>query len=146
MPFLRGESVCILPAAHPLAAKSEIHAGDLEGEPFVSYRPDSMSRYRIDEIFHNAGVTRNLKLEARTSDAICALVAAGLGISVIGPILLQFFKMDGVVFRPFEPNFSLELAVLKPAYRPISIIAERFVSVITTYAATHRLPSAEEAV
>ena len=146
VPFMRGDSVCILPADHPLAAKSEIHASDLEGEPFVSYRPDSVSRYRIDEIFHKAGVTRNLKLEARTSDAICALVAAGLGISVIGPILPQFFKMEGVVFRPFEPNFSFELAVLKPAYRPISIIAERFVSVITTYAATHRLPSAGDAV
>ncbi len=103
-----------------------------------------MSRFRTDEIFHKAGVTRVLKLEARTSDAICGLVAAGLGVAVIGPILPQFLKIDGVVFRPFRPSIGLELAVLRPAHRPISIIAEHFIGVISRYAATHKLPTADE--
>lgn len=145
-PLLRGDSVCILPEGHRLTDLSEIQASDLEGETFISYRQDSMSRFRIDEIFHKAGVTRVTTLEARTSDAICGLVAVGLGVAVIGPILPQFIRTEGVVFRPFRPNMNMELAVLRPTHRPVSIMAERFIAVIGAYAATQSLPSAGDAL
>lgn len=129
----RGEAVCVLPKNHALAGKKKIRPKDFEGESFISYQADSFSRHIVDEVFQGSGVQRNLNIEARTSEAICGMVAAGLGVSVIGPAFPGADIPPDVVVRSFEPVIPIELRLLYPAHKPLSRMAEQFIVVVDEY-------------
>lgn len=132
-PVARGRSVCILPANHGLASKKKIKPKDLEDQPFISFKADSFSRHIVDEVFRQAGVRRDLKIEARTMEAIGGLVAAGLGVSVIGPVFHDGGFHQDIVIRPFEPDIPVELTLLYPAHKPLSRMAEKFIGIVDEY-------------
>lgn len=135
-PVARGRSVCILPANHELASKKKIRPKDLEDQPFISFKADSFSRHVVDEVFRQAGVRRDLKIEARTMEAVGGLVAAGLGVSVIGPVFHDGGFHQDIVIRPFEPAIPVELTLLYPAHKPLSRMAEKFIGIVDEYVAS----------
>lgn len=128
-----GEAVCLLPAGHALAGHGEITPELLAGESFVSYLPDSVFRYTVDDIFRKAGVVRRQQYEARTTDAIYAMVARGLGVAIVGPFLPRFGDIGAVVVKPFRPGPVVELSLMWATDRPLSAIAGRFVELIDSY-------------
>jgi len=129
-PLARLEAVCVLPRDHSLTAKTTVAARDLEGEVFVSFRTDSIFRHMVDEVFETAGVHRVLKLQARTMAGILGLVGRGLGVSVVGPLLPEAGPHRDFAVRPFEPAIPIDLALLRPAHKPLSRIAQRFAELL----------------
>jgi len=131
-----GVSRCILPKGHRLAAQPTIAPADLEGESFISFRPDSVYRAKLDGIFQQHRVTRIMQYEARTTEVICSMVAAGLGVSVVGPLgvsLLNGNKEDRFLIRPFDPAPKVDLSLMWSTHRPIAAVARRFMDVIEAY-------------
>ncbi|MEM7171710.1 MAG: LysR substrate-binding domain-containing protein [Pseudomonadota bacterium] len=126
----QGEAVCVLPPGHPLTQKSKITVQDLGGESFISFKADSIFRHMIDDLFKKAKVRRVLKFQARTSEAICSLVSSGLGMSIVGPVLPGVTFSQDVVVRPFRPSISIDLALMYPAHKPLSRIAQSFVELL----------------
>ena len=131
--LLVGLSRCILPKGHRLAALDLIRPEDLAGESFISFRPDAIFRSQLDAIFERHKVKRLLKYEARTTDVICSMVAAGLGVAVIGP--LGFSKErendeDKFVIRPFSPAPKVDLSLMWSTHRPLPAVARQFIQVI----------------
>ena len=128
-----GASVCILPQGHRLAAVETVLPEMLEGESFVSFRPDSVYRREVDAIFEAAGVTRRMIFEARTTDAVRGLVADGLGVSIVGPLALSgpvaSEKARGLVVRPFAPAPAVELTIMWSAQRALSEPARAFLAI-----------------
>ncbi len=135
-PVIEGEAVCVVPKAHPLARKRKIRPQDLIGEPFISFKADSVFRHMVDDVFQRAGVKRDLKIEVRTTEAICGLVGAGLGVSVIGPTFPDVEMHRGLAIKPFDPLIPIQLALLTPAQKPMSRITERFIEIVDDYIAT----------
>jgi DNA-binding transcriptional LysR family regulator len=98
------EAACVVPRDHPLSR----HAGpvgpaDLGGWPFISYRLDSTFRADVDRLFEAAAIARDLRFEARTTAAVCELVAATGGVAVIpctGPALAADARLALLPFRP----------------------------------------------
>ncbi|MDX6751460.1 LysR substrate-binding domain-containing protein [Geminicoccaceae bacterium 1502E] len=123
------QAVCVLPACHPLTARSLIRPEDLAGLPFVSFRSDAAFRHRVDALFEQAAIARDTRLEARTTEAICALVAAGLGVSIIGPVVSAGPFPEGLVFRPFRPAIEQKLTLIHAASAPLSRVAGRFLEI-----------------
>lgn len=132
-PVSSGDAVCILPRNHSLTSHAEIGPSDLEGVPFISFKADSIFRHRVDDVFQKAGVGRDLKLEARTTEAIYGLVAAGLGVSVIGPAFPGDELHSGIVIRRFKPRIPIELALLYSTHKPLSRFAECFVEIVDEF-------------
>lgn len=134
-PLLVGPTEAILPLGHPLAAHKTIAPQDLAGESFISFRPDSIFRARVDQIFQRAGVERVLRYEARTMEAVCSLVAAGLGVSIVGPLGARSRHLSGHRFevRPFEPRLDVELSLIWPTHRPLPVVAQKFLDLATDY-------------
>jgi DNA-binding transcriptional LysR family regulator len=91
-PGLRAETlfsmdcVIVLPKAHRLSRLKQVQAADLEGEAFISFPVGSAPRARIDQVLAAAGVRPRTVLESDLGASVCALVAAGLGVSVINPL------------------------------------------------------------
>ena len=129
-----GASVCILPRGHKLAKAKTVTPEMLAGESFVSFRPDSVYRREVDAAFDAAGVTRKLVFEARTTDAVYAMVAAGLGASIVGPLALSRRGDEGsrrnVIVKPFEPAPPVELSIMWSTHRSLTAPAEAFLEVV----------------
>ncbi len=126
----RSAAICILPAGHALEEADEIRPAMLQAESFISYCRDSSFRRQLDGIFDNAKVTLQKVYEARTTDAVCALVGAGLGVSVIGPIAPDLDHVPGqegkIVVKPFVPAPDVVLSLIWPTHRPLSAAAKSF--------------------
>ena len=129
MPLEEGRVFCVLPQTHQLASKSEILPGDLNGECFVSYMAGSRFRHEIDTVFDGAGVTRELRFETRTTDAICQLVARGLGVSVVAAANAAQ-DIPGCAVVPFKTQLDMQAVLIWPANRPLSAPADDFLTMV----------------
>jgi DNA-binding transcriptional LysR family regulator len=129
-PVLTSGCVAIMPAGHRLARKKTLTPQDFAGETFISFPSGSPLCDRIDAIFNSAGVERAIVAETDLGASICALVAAGLGISLINPLAAYEERHDaGLVVRPFEPAVPITIALLYPPYSTRS----RLISVFGGY-------------
>jgi DNA-binding transcriptional LysR family regulator len=135
-PILHGQSVCILPDTHRLARKRKIRPADLANEEFISYRTDSIFRHRVDDAFSAVNVPRKIRYDARTTEAIYKMVAAGLGVSVVGPSFPGMVLEPGIIARPFEPAIHGDLALLYMKQKKLARLPEAFASTTERYIAT----------
>jgi DNA-binding transcriptional LysR family regulator len=129
-PLVNSESVCIVPEGHPLEGRSQVQPNDLAGESFISYLPDSAFRFEVDEIFRKARVERQLRYEARTTDAICRLIAEGLGVSIVGVVEGERLSLGGCSVVPFKPSLPFQAALIWSQQKTMSAIAEDFLKMI----------------
>lgn len=133
--LVAGVSRCILPHGHKLADREVITPRDLAGESFISFKPDSAYRQQLDTLFAQAGISRDMRYDARTSEVICSLVAAGLGVSVVGPSSMTRDDQTESRFlvRPFEPAPPMRLSLIWSSHRPISSVARDFMDIMDAH-------------
>jgi len=111
-------AVCVLPVGHRLAARAVINAVDLEGERFISLGRSDRSRFAVDKVFESLDVKRLLQIEATQSEAACAFVAEGCGVSVVDPISVFGYQDSRTIVRAFEPAVSFRIWILRPRVSP----------------------------
>lgn len=97
----RGVGQCIVPAGHRLARRRRIYASDLDGEPFISLSPGDSARAEVDAAFVPDG--RRLVIETPYAATICRMVAEGLGVSVVDPLVRRGLLLPELRALPFEP-------------------------------------------
>ncbi|WP_116474946.1 LysR substrate-binding domain-containing protein [Zobellella maritima] len=118
--------ICALPANHPLAAKAVIVPEDLRDQPFISLGPEQSVRYKVDEAFEKARVSRQLVFDTQLSHVACSFVDAGAGVALVDPITALHFPSGNLVFRPFEPWVSFSYHLMYPAHRARSRATQEF--------------------
>jgi len=129
--LLAMDCVAVLPKAHRLTRLKEIRAADLEDEAFISFPVGSEPRERIDQVLAAGGIKPRTVLESDLGASICALVAAGLGVSVINPLAAREEKqISGVELRPFKPRIPVRLAMLFPTDAQPSRLVTAFTDVV----------------
>lgn len=124
--------VCILPRDHPLRKQSTLSPRHLANERFISFSPESDMRQAIDRLFDAAGVRRKLLVEASMAPTVCALVARGLGVSLLNPLYIGGFS-GLIAFRPFSPTVSSEIRILLPRHRQQSLVTKAFADMAQSY-------------
>lgn len=80
--FLDNEFVVLAPVGH-WACGRQRKLQDLVGEPFILREVGSGSRHVIDEHLRTIGVRLEVRLSLSSNEAIRALVASGMGLSVL---------------------------------------------------------------
>jgi DNA-binding transcriptional LysR family regulator len=83
VPALREELMLVMPHDHPLAGKRRVPPKDLAMEPFVLFEPLSNTRRTIDRLFTRVGIEPRVVLETENVEILKALVASGMGLSII---------------------------------------------------------------
>ena len=119
--------VAVVPQDHRLARRKRLGPADFEGENFISLGPSSLSRYRIDRLFAEAGVNRVQRIETPLSEIACAMAGAGAGVTLCEPFTATEYATRGIAVRPFAPRIEFEFAALVPAHRSLTPIARTFV-------------------
>src|SRR3546814_15826057 len=83
-------------------------SADLAGEPFISLMHGDRTRRRVDRIFEDAGVERDLVVETQYAITHCNLVTLGVGCSIVNPATAIGFVSQGLVILPFRPRLEFE--------------------------------------
>ncbi len=123
--LLTRNAMCAFPADHPLAARSEIGAADLADLPFVSFPRGTPFRFQTDILFERAGIERQMLTEATTHEAVCNLIAAGLGVGIVSPFSPHLRRNPALAFRPFVPAMPITIGMIaEPA--DLSVAARAF--------------------
>lgn len=131
--LMRPKGVCVMPKGHRLAKKEIIQIEDLDGENFIPMSRSHNSRHVLEDLFANAGIVPNIKLETSTIEMACVLVQEGLGITVVNEMTAAHHKSLGVEIRPFNHLMNYTYAFVYPVNKPPSEITKIFVSYIKRY-------------
>ncbi|GAA0223353.1 LysR substrate-binding domain-containing protein [Saccharothrix mutabilis subsp. mutabilis] len=92
--------VAVLPATHPLATHRTVPLRSMADEPFVLLPRSAGPRFhdRVIDVCRAAGFTPRVAQRAVEWQTVCALVGAGLGVS-LAPEGIRRLRLRGVAFR-----------------------------------------------
>ena len=137
--------ICVIPKGHRLLAKDVLHPVDFAGESFVSLAPTDHIRIRLDEIFRQHGVTREMSLEAHDAVTVCSLVRQGLGITIVNPLTALDFEGRDVELRRFAVSVPFRISMIRPIHRPFTPLVDQFIAAVKVEIALifARLPRGE---
>lgn len=122
----RSPAVCLLPQGHRLARKRKIRPADLAGESFISIPVSEPARQFIDEVFRPDH--RHVDTETTQAVTICLMVARGLGVTLMSPVVYRALAPVGVVALPFEPAVNMEIYSLHARDRVEQAAAQAFLA------------------
>jgi len=127
------ELVCAMPANHPLAAKTVIQPRDLEEVDFIGLTDDRLSWGAISNVLHEAGITPRRRISTQRAYTAYALVAEGMGVTVVEPFTAHAFSERDVVTRPFVPRIPLTFYLFFPLGKPPSGVAREFCQAVREF-------------
>jgi DNA-binding transcriptional LysR family regulator len=132
----RAPAVCVLPGDHRLARRRVIRPADLRGERFLSFPLDGRMRHLIDAVFEQEHIERGLQIDVYSSADACALVARGMGVSIVEPFTARDYKGEGIAVVPFEPRIRYLFRAMRPRYRKPSRLADAFLEAVRSHLKT----------
>lgn len=119
-------TMAVLPAGHRLAGRKRLSLNDFDGERMVLLSAHSFVRYQIDAAFAAAKVAPQVVAETPSSSIACAMVAAGAGITLVSKWTAEPFAGPGIVVLPLNEALVSQYAIIFPADRARSLLAEAF--------------------
>lgn len=127
--------VCVLPARHRLAARQILTPEDFRHERFISLSSSDIYRQLLDKLFDSAGIARDMVLETHSASSVCAMVRAGVGISIVNPLTALDYAASRVVVRPFSVAVPFTVSLIRPLHRPASALVDTVITLLTRYTA-----------
>ena len=131
--------VCVLPAGHPLASRRQLTPQDFAGESYISLSRSDSYRQLLDALFHEQKVQRRMVMETHSAASVCAMVRAGVGVSVVNPLTALDYAASGVVMRRFSVAVPFTVSLIRPLHRPASALVNAFSQHLQQAAAQFRL-------
>ena len=116
--------MCVLPPQHPLCQRAVLTPQDFHGENYVSLSRSDSYRQLLDALFHEQQVERRLVLETHSAASVCAMVRAGVGISIVNPLTALDYADSGVVMRRFSIAVPFTVSLVRPQHRPASALVD----------------------
>ena len=83
VPFLNDELVLVVPAGHALSERASLSFAEIADQPFVGLHAGSSLHRLLTRAAVDGGAQLNWRIHVTSFDAACAMVAAGLGISIV---------------------------------------------------------------
>lgn len=128
------DEVCVLPAGHPLARKQILTPADFHGENYISLSQTDSYRQLLDSLFAEHQVKRRMVVETHSAASICAMVRAGVGVSVVNPLTALDYAGRDIVIRPFSLSVPFTVSLIRPLHRPVSALVEAFTEHLIAHA------------
>ncbi len=131
-PLLTLNEVCVLPQDHPLTAREILTPADFHGQNYISLSRTDSYRQLLDTLFNEHQVKRRMVVETHSAASICALVRAGVGLSVVNPLTALDYVDSGVAVRRFSIDVPFTVSLIRPLHRPASALVEAFLHHLQT--------------
>lgn len=106
-PFARDELVLVLPARHRLAGRGAIAFADTLEEAWISLESGAALLQAQQQAALAAGRSFRLRMQVRSFDAVCHMVASGLGIAALPKAAaLQMIRGMKLTWRPLNDPWA----------------------------------------
>jgi DNA-binding transcriptional LysR family regulator len=126
--ILTEELLLALPAKHPLAGKEALTLRQVAEEPFILMKAGHGFRQITLDFYRKAGLEPKVVFESGGIETVQALVAAGLGISLVPQMVAKF---PGVAYAGIShPKAARTLSLAWRRKAPLSSAAEALKKVI----------------
>ena len=112
VPLMEDPWFVALPAAHPLARRRRLELTELAGVPYVM--ADGGCEPAILSLFARAGTAPRVAHRAQSTDTILAMVAGGLGATLVPGLGLEAFESPAIHTVPLHPAASRVVAAVLP--------------------------------
>lgn len=125
-----GRMMAAIPANHALAGKSEVSLEDLSNHPQIFVGGGMPIGMLARAAFARAGLPFRLCAHVPNTQQACALVNAGVGVTVADTFTAQNLRWPNVVMRPLTEEISIRASVAysrDPEPRPV---VQKFVSLL----------------
>lgn len=119
--------VCVLPTGHPLLVKDRLTPQDFAGQNFISLSSTDSYRHLLDALFGEQRVERRMVMETHSAASVCAMVRAGVGVSIVNPLTALDYAGNGVHVRPFSIDVPFTVSLIRPLHRPSSALVSAFI-------------------
>ncbi|MFC2968901.1 LysR family transcriptional regulator [Acidimangrovimonas pyrenivorans] len=127
LPIIRDDLMLFCPPDHPLAASPAPGWRDLAGEPLIALTRESGIRLLVEIGFETVEQPLRPAHEVHQIATALALVAAGLGVTVLPTYALAAAEGRAVVGRSLaDPVIGREVVVIHPSDRALSPAARAF--------------------
>jgi DNA-binding transcriptional LysR family regulator len=130
--LFRVPAVVVVRPGHPLTKQRVVTAKDLDGMDFVHLWRGHGERRQIDEALAHARVSVTTKAETQYAIGVCALVAEGVGVGIVNPIVLLGAVRFDVEVRPFQPTLEFGILELNRRGKRPDALADEFVRMART--------------
>ncbi len=129
------DCLCAMPAGDPLADKECVTAADLDGKPMATLYAEHPTFTHTQAAFAEMGARLNVRFETVYFIPMFTYIERGLAYAVVDPFSAESYKMfrgsePRIVFRPFRPAVPLVASIMTPAHRPLSNLAQSFLSLL----------------
>jgi DNA-binding transcriptional LysR family regulator len=128
-------AVCIVPRGHRLARKRKVVPSDLAGESFISFASSDVVRVAVDRVFDPE--VRRLEIETSLATAACAMVARGLGVSIVNPAMVNELALASVHALAFEPTIHFDCHVVRARQQPAQALVADFLEAVRIVVGGH---------
>ncbi|EDP8629153.1 LysR family transcriptional regulator [Salmonella bongori] len=125
--------VCVLPSNHPLVARTVLTPDDFQGENFISLSRQDSYRQLLDTLFTEHQVKRRMVVETHSAASVCAMVRAGVGVSVVNPLSALDYATSGITVRRFSIDVPFTVSLIRPLHRPASALVDAFSKHLQTH-------------
>lgn len=121
----RWHMVCAFPGGHAFEGRRQISTRALKGERIVAFAPDTPQGALVAN-WTDADQT-TARIEVRTGQAACALVAAGAGVAIVDDLTARAWQGSNLSFRPLQSTKTFDAFVVQHASIARSAVASAFV-------------------
>ncbi len=113
----------VCPSGHPLARLRSVGAAHLVGQPFIQLARSTSIRQHLERALHPRAPLAMLEVEQLAT--VAALVAQGLGVSVIPALALAQFRQPGIAVRPLRlAGLQRDIHIIRLEGRSLSAAAQ----------------------
>lgn len=122
--------VAVLPKGHPLCRLRRLKPAHFDNQRFIAPTGESLLRATIDDVFAAEHVSRQIVAEASLGSSVCAMVRAGMGVSLVNPLAARDEYLNGSIeIRPFTIDIPNEVALLYPPYQAQARLVNAFAAI-----------------
>ena len=142
MPFqikvlMRDELVAVLPVGHPLSDKEILSLKDLEPYDFIM--PGEGPTHQIGALIQDYNLNLQRPFAVSDDNLTMAMVADGLGVSVLPALSCKKYLNFDVVIRKLAENPYRDLGIIYRNWESISPISRNFIHFLEMYFRTRDL-------
>jgi len=132
--LIEDELVLVANANHELAGRGSVTVEQLGDHPFIFFDRNSSYYSLAQGIFRQHGVMPRTQMELDSMEATKKMVEEGLGIAMLPRVALERELKEGilrVVQIEDMPNPMREIALISRRSRPLGLVAQAFVDIVT---------------